>query len=250
MNADREAFVREIAEHPGDDAPRLIFADWLEERDDPQGQFIRLQCELERTSDRERRNILIRRETDMLREHRDDWLRPFGGALVRGVFRRGMLDQAEVESQAFLQHAGQWFRQFPLKILQLNLRDIPLDKLAGIRELRQIRSLRVGGSRLLDGDCIRLLGAANIGALEELWLSSNQLGPQTLRWLTSSPLRMSLRVLILSGNELGNEGRDILVNGPPFPNLLRLYISSCAINRRAVPKIQKRHPNLQGISCT
>ena len=99
MNADREAFVREIAEHLDDDAPRLIFADWLEERGDPQGQFIRLQCELERTSDRERRSILIRHETDLLREHRDEWLRPFGGALVRGVFRRGMLDQAEVESQ-------------------------------------------------------------------------------------------------------------------------------------------------------
>jgi uncharacterized protein (TIGR02996 family) len=39
-------FLRTIAAHPDDDAPRLVFADWLEERGETYAEFIRLQCGL------------------------------------------------------------------------------------------------------------------------------------------------------------------------------------------------------------
>jgi uncharacterized protein (TIGR02996 family) len=43
-------FLRVIAENPGDDAPRLVFADWLDEHGHPErAEFIRLQIELART---------------------------------------------------------------------------------------------------------------------------------------------------------------------------------------------------------
>jgi uncharacterized protein (TIGR02996 family) len=32
-----QAFLQDILEHPNDDAPRLIHADWLEEHGDPIG---------------------------------------------------------------------------------------------------------------------------------------------------------------------------------------------------------------------
>ncbi len=42
-------FLRMIAENPDDDAPRLVFADWLDEHDMPErAEFIRLQIELAR----------------------------------------------------------------------------------------------------------------------------------------------------------------------------------------------------------
>lgn len=44
---DEAAFIRAICESPGDDAPRLVFADWLEERGQAErAEFIRSQCEL------------------------------------------------------------------------------------------------------------------------------------------------------------------------------------------------------------
>jgi uncharacterized protein (TIGR02996 family) len=43
-----QAFLRAIVENPEDDALRLIFADWLDERDDPRAAFIRTQCQLAR----------------------------------------------------------------------------------------------------------------------------------------------------------------------------------------------------------
>lgn len=40
------AFLQVILETPDDMAPRLMYADWLEERNDPRGEFIRVQCGL------------------------------------------------------------------------------------------------------------------------------------------------------------------------------------------------------------
>jgi len=42
---DEEALIREVAENPELDAPRMVYADWLEERGDPRAEFLRLECE-------------------------------------------------------------------------------------------------------------------------------------------------------------------------------------------------------------
>jgi uncharacterized protein (TIGR02996 family) len=39
--SDDEAFIRAIVDAPGDDAPRLIYADWLDERGDARGEYLR-----------------------------------------------------------------------------------------------------------------------------------------------------------------------------------------------------------------
>lgn len=45
---DHASFLAEIAARPHDDAPRLMFADWLEERGEGErAEFIRVQCELD-----------------------------------------------------------------------------------------------------------------------------------------------------------------------------------------------------------
>jgi uncharacterized protein (TIGR02996 family) len=47
MNDD-EAFLAAIAERPDDDLTRLVYADWLEERDDPRAEYVRLAVEAAR----------------------------------------------------------------------------------------------------------------------------------------------------------------------------------------------------------
>ncbi|HEY1187847.1 MAG TPA: TIGR02996 domain-containing protein [Gemmata sp.] len=44
MNED-EAFIRAIVDSPGDDTPRLVYADWLDDRADPRGPYLRAECE-------------------------------------------------------------------------------------------------------------------------------------------------------------------------------------------------------------
>jgi uncharacterized protein (TIGR02996 family) len=40
-----EAFIRAIVSSPGDDLPRLVYADWLDERNDPRGAYLRAEVE-------------------------------------------------------------------------------------------------------------------------------------------------------------------------------------------------------------
>src|SRR5712664_4048321 len=48
MMLEEDAFLQAIIDNPEDDTPRLRFADWLAERADPRGEFIRTQCRLAR----------------------------------------------------------------------------------------------------------------------------------------------------------------------------------------------------------
>src|SRR5262245_16394023 len=59
-----------IAENPDDDTPRLVHADWLEQRGDSLGVFIRVQCELAKIDrDDPRRSELEARNSDVLTDH-------------------------------------------------------------------------------------------------------------------------------------------------------------------------------------
>ena len=77
-----DAFLRAVAESPDDDAPRLVYADWLEERNHAErAEFIRIQCELARPEGaRSRRTELRLRERELLKRYRADWSREISPA--------------------------------------------------------------------------------------------------------------------------------------------------------------------------
>lgn len=50
MNED-EAFIRAIVDSPGDDTSRLVYADWLDDRDDSRGSYLRAEREAVETGD-------------------------------------------------------------------------------------------------------------------------------------------------------------------------------------------------------
>jgi uncharacterized protein (TIGR02996 family) len=97
VRATEAAFVEDVCRHPGDDAPRLILADWLDEHGEGErAELIRVQCELARTvrapaglSDgfaatrwREHREDLRRRERELLQAR---WWARLTGAAPPGV---------------------------------------------------------------------------------------------------------------------------------------------------------------------
>src|SRR4051812_21708185 len=60
-----DPFLRMIFANRDDDVPRLVYADWLEERGDSYGEFIRVQVELAHLGDEDgRRPELLRRQAD------------------------------------------------------------------------------------------------------------------------------------------------------------------------------------------
>jgi uncharacterized protein (TIGR02996 family) len=95
---EHQAFLQDILEHADDDAPRLIYADWLDEHGGPAGQeraeFIRVQCELSRLGPEDpRRCLLETRERQLLDRNWPAWDAVFVGVSLRGDwswdYRRG-----------------------------------------------------------------------------------------------------------------------------------------------------------------
>jgi uncharacterized protein (TIGR02996 family) len=70
-----DVFVRHIRENPDDAGLRLIYADWLEERNDPRAAFLRVEVELAALpQDDERRPALQARLREMAPTIDPDWL--------------------------------------------------------------------------------------------------------------------------------------------------------------------------------
>lgn len=103
MKTVQSVFLDDIIEHPTDDAPRLVYADWLEDNGDlTRAEFVRVQVELARTSERDcggyycetdvddgstthrgcRWDRLRRRERELLLAHGHDWLAGIGIKMV------------------------------------------------------------------------------------------------------------------------------------------------------------------------
>src|SRR5207245_10870265 len=75
-----EGFLRAIIEEPGDVGLRLIYADWLEERGDPRGEFIRVQCQLEEVEEDDPRLAELQaRQRELLAAHEGEWLGELDG---------------------------------------------------------------------------------------------------------------------------------------------------------------------------
>ncbi len=71
------SFVLHIRANPDDETARLIYADYLEERGDPRGELIRVQCELARLGVEDPLlPELTAREEELLAAHAEDWLAP------------------------------------------------------------------------------------------------------------------------------------------------------------------------------
>ncbi|MGZ3474474.1 MAG: TIGR02996 domain-containing protein [Polyangiales bacterium] len=93
-----ESLFAEVYAHPLDDGPRMVLADALQERGDPRGEFIALQCQPEKTAES------ARREATLLRKHGAAWIGELEPAIRkqgrekvgRPVFRRGFLSAATV----------------------------------------------------------------------------------------------------------------------------------------------------------
>src|SRR5262245_19339247 len=87
-----EADFLEAIRQTDDDASRLIFADWLEERGDPRGEFMRIQVELAKwVPDLDRRTALKAREKELLDRHAVKWLGPLRGLCESWRFHRGLM---------------------------------------------------------------------------------------------------------------------------------------------------------------
>lgn len=208
-----EDFLDEIRRVPLDDSPRLLLADWLDERGDPRGEFIRVQCVLATLNvDDPQREPLVARQAELEAVARGDaleQLRPLGVRDVR--FQRGFVDRIQVEGTQFL---DLWR---PLARLAPTLRGLAWRKLP---------------ARQAPAAMTRFLEAAPFAHLAALDLSGNGLPYPAIDALASSSALRRLETLRLNDNPLGGEGGMRLAQSTGFHKLRTLDLTGCGLTPR------------------
>jgi uncharacterized protein (TIGR02996 family) len=156
--ATHDEFLRAVIADPEDDGPRLVYADWLDERGDAaRAEFIRLQCELSQVETIEHDcgedgewettcpacgaygvvGELEGRVVELLDSHGREWLAAIppglvpanvgfgsvGQALVRdGTFRRGFVERISCPWTAFRDNAARLKAATPLREVRFTTR--------------------------------------------------------------------------------------------------------------------------------
>jgi uncharacterized protein (TIGR02996 family) len=229
MAAARAAFLADIIEHPDDDAPRLIFADWLQDNGDPErAAFIRAQIEWARLAPDDPRRPVVQSEAQaLLGAHGLAWLKEVP-AWVRpnASFDRGFVMQVYVTAREFLKGAPALFRRAPIRAVRLRFAsNEQVLALASADYLGRLTELDLSYNSLTDESLVPLLSSAKLGPLTALDLGSNRGGLGTVRAIAASPRLRGLTSLSLAMQPIGPEGARLLADSENLSQLewLNLY---------------------------
>jgi len=200
----RRAFLESIRESPDDDAPRLIFADWLDDHgDEARAEFIRVQCELARLSVRdERQPALVDRERALLAANRDGWLGPLSPALRGGQaahFRRGFPEELTLRLAVMVQFADLFDAHVPAgRVTFHGPYGVPaMRALVASPRMGWVAGLKYDYPRTEEAGLPILAEAANLTGLVELSIRGGAFTTAGVRALASSPHLRQLRSLSL-----------------------------------------------------
>lgn len=197
----------DVIEHPDDDTPRLVMADWLEEHGDEVAQdrarFIRLQLERAKLSEHHPRAWQLRgQERALLRTHRAAWLGRLEKMTSKVVFHRGFPDEIVLGVAMLAKNAEALFTLTPvrhLQVLRVSQSKLTMTDLARLDGLKRLRGLCLRNSGLSDDRLEELFTTLDLPHLEALDLTGTGVSYLALRALVKrSPAR--LRSLYLAGS--------------------------------------------------
>jgi uncharacterized protein (TIGR02996 family) len=222
------ALLAAVLAAPDDDAPRLVYADWLLERGDVRGELIRLDCRHAIVGD-------VSDEGRMLRKRIAQILQASAAAVMgeaaayKPMIHRGFVDVVSMTITAFARHGERLFSGAPIRELRIKDPICGPDeprKLAAIRALRLVRELsltqtgfatygpqlslapfaqcphlerlrvlRLGRCGSSSEDWTELLENLHAPALEELYLEWNLTSPAIYRALARNRSLGRLRLI-------------------------------------------------------
>jgi uncharacterized protein (TIGR02996 family) len=223
-----DSFRQDIIEHPYDDAPRLIYADWLEENGQPErAELIRIQIELARWNlSNTRRAELKEIESSLLRLHWNRWTEDIYPDITEACFHRGFIERANFSIDWFLKNAELLFRREPLRYLALREEyEVPnVEQLASCAHLARISTLDLINLDLLETEqVLTLLRSPHLGGIERLGLEVDDL-EEGVQALAESECLTSLTELFLHGGNNCPAGAVLLAGSELLKRLSGLSI--------------------------
>jgi len=206
---------------PDDDAPRLVYADWLDEHGRPdRAAFIRLQVELARVPAYDPlREVLSRKAGRLLDLHQDEWLAelPDIPGVTWGAFERGFVASVSVRSiSEFDRVAAHVWAAAPVDTIEF----LDPGRLGRTRQYAGVRKVR----------------------LQQL---------PSLRWLEDfgdSAFASTVRSLDLTALELENDGPTILAQANALGRLLELILDDNLVGVRGIQALARARFRLTRLS--
>jgi uncharacterized protein (TIGR02996 family) len=249
------ALLDAIKDHPHEDTPRLILADWLDEQDNPldaeRAAFIRAEIA--------RGPVAVRSRTASVEEDKalvSRWLGPVADLASSHRFERGLpvLTIKAVRLLTPKAHPLLVSEAFAF-VQNVYLDDAGKSRLAllsEIPEFRHVPGLSLHPSSALGAQSTaKFFGSPNIAGLRQiyfhgvrpgtigmqalaanpavirlrgLWLTHNRLVDGAIVALAASPHLGKLEILDLSDNNIRNGGAEALAASPTLPNLRLLTL--------------------------
>jgi uncharacterized protein (TIGR02996 family) len=249
------AFLKDIAANPEDDAPRLVYADWLDENGDPdRATFIRTQCRLASMGkyDLERYDLEWV-DKGLLAKHGKKWLKPIAKITTNVEFRRGFPDHFSLPVAKFVAKGEELFAAAPtlrsyrplqpkkawgellacpavenvtsIDLWGLEGITVPrLTALAGSKHLRNLRGLTLAGMAL--GRCIDHFAASpHLAKVAGLTVNDCNLGHAGLETLLKAKFAKNLTGLNVGKNKLFAGSIEMLAKWKGASRLKTLSLS-------------------------
>jgi uncharacterized protein (TIGR02996 family) len=197
-------FIQMIREHPDDDGPRLVFADWLEEQGEAdRAEFIRVQIELSNLpQDDPRRSELEDRQEVLQLSHRRSWIGRFEGNVAHVIFRRGLPESVQCSAATFLQIFQTLLERWPIRELHLVEAGPHASGLAACPGITSIRSLALDGSSLTINWFNAFLASEFLDNLQSLDLTRTGMDAERLEAVVGCSRLRNLRALSLANTYL------------------------------------------------
>jgi uncharacterized protein (TIGR02996 family) len=255
-----DTFLQAILESPDDYSPRLLFADWLDERGDPRGELIRVQCELASLGydpalpafgywlfgdwdvdlasltavpawQLERQSDLLDLEWQLLDQNEGTWIAPMRDMVGPCPMSSGELRDFVERPKRIEEPLYGWdFRRGLVETVRMEARAFvrDADRLLLSAPIHDVWLYRPAGwIRSLAGlPVLARLTALDLGEASIYHHGMDCIRDADLVALAAYPYLSNLTTLGLSYHDIGIRGVKALVNSPNFPRLTALNLGS------------------------
>jgi uncharacterized protein (TIGR02996 family) len=267
--SDEAAFLDAIRANPESDAPRLVYADWLDEHGQSErAEFIRAQIASDRLPAGDPNKQELWRQATAIRQiHEAEWLKPLREALAgpppsrrpdprlserweHVSFRRGFVNLLMLAEPPFevVTKAAEFFRSHPVEDLNASWLSRRFDaalltELAGSPYMTALRKLGIQGrGRVGIAFVRRLCHSPYLRRLREFSLDVDMTGG-AVREIIESPLAPQLTCLDLSSsNALGMGAYALLADSPRLDGLTFLGLQAGDLDDAALRRLAEGTP--------
>jgi len=222
-----DALLQAVLDDPLSDAPRQVYADALQARNDPRGELIQIDLALAGPLSIRKRDILKRQRDALLKANATTWFPTKLAYRTSG----GFISSVSGSLGKILKDADLFDTQPVVELHATDVDEKAVAKLVKAPWLGRIRHLALKGS-LGDDGFVVLASSPAVQQLTELNALGTRLTADAIAALDG--YLPNCHTLVLTANNIGDKGVDALLAWKHLGQVETLYLSRCGITKKGL----------------